>query len=209
MNRAAFLAGLALLAVIWGGPLLTVWRDSFSAHMLAHMGVVALAAPLLAIGLQDRFTSLSMPGWMPITASLVDLMVVWSWHMPVSRALAEASTAATVIEQLMFLGAGMFLWITCLQQPAGDLRSAAVGAFSLLFTSIHMTLLGALLALAPRPLYGGADVTCFGTRLSAGEDQAIGGVLMLLIGAAVYLAGGLFLLVRILRDTPAATGERR
>jgi len=41
-------------------------------------------------------------------------------------------------------------------------------------------------------------VTCFGLVLGAGQDQALGGVIMLLIGAAVYLAGGVFLLARLL-----------
>ena len=63
-----------------------------------------------------------------------------------------------------FLGAGLFLWLTCFgaarrAAPAHD----AAGAFALLLTSIHMTLLGALLALSPRPLYGAGDVTCFGS----------------------------------------------
>ena len=46
MRRLLLLAGLCVLAVVWGGPLLAAWRGSFSAHMVAHMGVVAVAAPL-------------------------------------------------------------------------------------------------------------------------------------------------------------------
>ena len=34
--------------------------------------------------------------------------------------------------------------------------------------------------------------------LDAGKDQALGGVIMLMIGAVVYLAGGVFLLGRLL-----------
>ena len=60
-------------------------------------------------------------------------------------------------------------------------------------TSIHMTLLGALLSLAPRPLYGEGDVTC-------------GGILMLIVGAAVYLAGGIVLVARLL-ETSVQNGE--
>jgi putative membrane protein len=63
---------------------------------------------------------------------------------------------------------------------------------------MHMTLLGVLLALAPRPLYGQGEVTCLGLTLTARQDQELGGVLMLLVGAAVYLAGGVALLARLL-----------
>ena len=83
--------------------------------------------------------------------------------------------------------------------------SPAAGAFALLLTSMHMTLLGALLALAPRPLFGEGTVTCLGLTLGAAQDQQLGGVLMLMIGGAVYLAGGLALVARLLSGRrPAA-----
>ena len=54
MKRLSLVLGLLTLALIWAGPLLSAWRESFAAHMLAHMGVVAIAAPLIAIGVSDR-----------------------------------------------------------------------------------------------------------------------------------------------------------
>lgn len=220
MSRACLALGLALLALVWLGPLLGAYRESFAAHMLAHMGVVAIAAPLLAIGISfapragglaralrgggtkageklRKVEETAALRSLPILASLVELVVVWLWHAPSMRALAESSTVATSVEQAGFLAAGLFLWTACL----ADDRSGR-GAFGLLLTSVHMTLLGALLALAPRPLYGSGDVTCFGVTLTAGQDQQVGGVLMLLIGAAVYLAGGVALLARMLNDPP-------
>jgi putative membrane protein len=190
MKRLALLAGLILLAAIWLGPLLDAWRASFAAGMVAHMGVIAVAAPLIAIGLPERFRpGLSMPA------------ALRTWHAPAMRALATSSPLATAAEQATFLLAGVLLWSTSLAAP-GQRKHALAGAGSLLLTSIHMTLLGALLALAPRPLYGAGDVTCFGIVLDAGQDQQFGGILMLLVGAAVYLAGGLVLVARLLA-TPA------
>jgi len=117
------------------------------------------------------------------------------------RAAAQSSVAASVAEQATFLVAGVFLWSTSFAAP-GERTHAATGAAALLLTSIHMTLLGALLALSPRPLYGTGEVTCFGVVLDAASDQQFGGVLMLLIGAIVYLAGGIVLVSRLLEDTP-------
>jgi putative membrane protein len=209
MRRVSLILGLLTLALIWAGPLLSVWRDSFAAHMLAHMGVVAIAAPLIAIGLSPftrrRWLALTETPLLtlPLIASLVELVVVWGWHAPAARLWAESSTFATVLEQASFLLAGLFLWLTAIG-PKGTPAYDASGAFALLLTSVHMTLLGALLSLAPRPLYGLGDVTCFGLLLGAGQDQALGGVIMLMIGAAVYLAGGVFLLARLLAGR---TGE--
>lgn len=208
MKRSALTAGIILLGLIWLGPLLDLYRASFSAHMLAHMGVVALAAPLIAIGLAGTRWDFSGKSvlFTPIPASLVELLVVWAWHAPALRSMAQASLAVTVLEQASFFVAGLVLWISCVGEGAnGRGQQGATGAFALLLTSLHMTLLGALLALTPRPLYGLAAVTCLGIELSADQDQQLGGVIMLMIGAAVYLAGGVALLARLL----AYSGEQR
>lgn len=199
MRRLALAAGAAILAVIWLGPLLTVWRESFASHMVAHMGVIAIAAPLVAIGLPERWRpGAAMPAAFPVVASLVELFAVWGWHAPAMRAWAEASPAATVAEQATFLCVGVFLWWASFAGPESRSHAAA-GAGALLLTSVHMTLLGALLALSPRPLYGTGEVTCFGVVLGAGQDQQLGGVVMLMVGAVVYLAGGVTLVSRLLR----------
>ena len=207
MRRAALVAGLFVLGTIWLGPLLGAYRESFAAHMLAHMGVVAIAAPLVALGIAGTRLDFSRahPLLLAVPASLLELAVVWFWHVPDLRATAQASSVAAVAEQVSFLAVGLLLWTACFGRnaPTDPARDAA-GAFGLLLTTIHMTLLGALLALAPRPLYGAGEVTCFGVSLTAGQDQQLGGVLMLMIGAAVYLAGGLVLVARLLRDDDVA-----
>lgn len=200
MRRLCLLFGLLCLAAIWLGPLLSTWRQSFAAHMLAHMGVVAIAAPLIGIGLAAQ-AKLRIPA-LPVIASLIELIIVWGWHAPYLRALAENSLAVTALEQASILMAGLLLWTSCL--GAGESREGrAAGIAGLLLTSIHMTLLGTLLALSPRPLFGAGQVTCFGLVLDAQRDQEIGGVIMLLVGGAVYLAGGLVLLAKLLGGTPA------
>lgn len=200
VRRLALTSGLLLLALIWLGPLLVAWRASFAAGMVAHMGVVAVAAPLIAIGLPDRWRpGRGMPPALPVLASLFELVAVWGWHAPAMRALSEASLSATVAEQGTFLSAGLFLWITAFAAP-GERVHAATGAAALLLTSIHMTLLGALLSLSPRPLYGLDEVTCFGTVLDAGQDQQLGGIIMLIVGAVVYLAGGVALVARLVAE---------
>ncbi len=191
MKRAALALGLLVLGLVWFGPLLGTWRHSFSAGMVAHMGVVAVAAPLIVIGLPRRLRpGPSMPAALPVLASLFELLTVWAWHAPAMRAAAEASWMVTIAEQATFLAAGLLLWSTSLAAP-GERAHAASGAAALLLTSIHMTLLGALLALSPRSLYGTGEIICFGTVLDAGQDQQLGGVIMLFVGAVVYLAGGL------------------
>ena len=69
------------------------------------------------------------------------------------------------------------------------------GVAALLLTAMHMTLLGALIALSPRPLYQHAGGLAALTPI---EDQQLGGAIMLVIGGVAYLAGGLWLMVELL-----------
>lgn len=210
MRQVCLYLGLLLLALLWAGVLAFGERESFSIHMIVHMGVVAGAAPLLAIGLSGSRSDLSMrwPWFTPVVASMVELAAVWGWHLPAARELAESSWIVTALEQITFLSAGLLLWLSCLGGAAdGREGRRLAGTFGLLFTSMHMTLLGALLALSPRPLYGNTEVSCFGVPLSAAVDQQAGGVVMLLVGAVVYLAGGVTLLATTL-EPRTTTGGR-
>ena len=198
MNRALILAGLVVLAFAWAGPLPARVPESFAAHMMLHMLVVGVGVPLLAIGLAVGVRLRSQVS-LPIAASLVDLIVVWGWHAPLLHHAARSRPAALALEQASFALAALLVWLVAFGGPGGQRQqSALAGAMTLFFTSMHMTLLGALLALANRPLYP------HGRHHDALADQQIGGAIMLAIGAVVYLAGGLALFARVLRERQPA-----
>lgn len=200
MKTISLSAGLTILALLAITLLASFGEGSFTAHMVVHMGIVAVVAPLVAYGVIDTPRDpLPRMAWMtPMLASIVELVVVWFWHVPALRLTAETSLAVTLVEQASFLAAGLLLWLVCFRPgAAGEGRLA--GAIGLLFTSMHMTLLGVLLALAPRPLYGEGAVSCFGIPLAGAADQQIGGVVMLMVGALAYLTGGIVLFAGLLR----------
>ena len=134
----------------------------------------------------------------PLSASLVELVVVWIWHAPGVRAWSDASLWAGLLEQASFLAGGLLLWLVCLRRETVGGRLA--GAGGLLLTSMHMTLLGVLLTMAPRPLFGTEAVTCLGLVLSPEHDQQLGGVIMLMVGAAAYIIGGVALLAGVVGE---------
>lgn len=203
MQRPLLVVGILLLGAIWLGPLPGLARHAFWAHMTMHMGVVAVAAPFLALGVAggglDPVRRLPRT-FAPIPASIVELVVVWAWHTPALHHLARHTGAGLIAEQGLFLLAGVAVWLSAFGggRPVAAGRTAA-GVVGLLLTSMHMTLLGALLALSPRPLYLHETGMSALTPL---EDQHLGGAIMILVGGLSYLTGGLWLTVTLLRYRP-------
>ena len=195
-KRLFLLTGVIVLAGAWLGPLPALAPHDFSAHMMMHMAVVAVAAPLIAVGAAGSRLDLTYryPAvFSPIPVSVAELLVVWGWHAPVLHHLARSSSAGLVAEQGMFLASGLLVWLASF--GAESRRSgtrAGTGVVALLLTSMHMTFLGALLGLAPRPLYSHGDAVAL-------DEQHLGGAIMLGVGGLSYLLGGLWLSARLLR----------
>ena len=183
--------GALVLALAWAHLGGASGHQPFAAYMAAHMAVVAIAAPLVALGVAGSTwdPAARWPrAFPPLGASLVELGVVWAWHTPALHALARHEPWALVLEQASFLTAGLYLWMSVLGGDAEQRRG--IGVVALLLTAMHMTLLGALLALAPRALYESVHAV---PGLSAVDDQHLGGAVMLVLGAAAYLLGGVWL----------------
>ena len=209
MQAIALAIGVLVVGLAWLGPLSGVAARGFSAHMATHMAVVAIAAPLVAFGLSGRrFDPVRRAPalFRPIPASLVELVVVWAWHAPAWHHAAKHDPRVFALEQAMFAIAGLLLWLSVLGGgPERRSAGAVAGVTALLLTSMHMTLLGALLALTPRSLYPYLD-GWFG--LTPIADQHLGGSIMLLVGGVSYLAGGLWLMTGLLRRTAIVSAHR-
>ncbi|NTS64593.1 cytochrome c oxidase assembly protein [Sphingomonas sp. HHU CXW] len=179
---------------------LSLVHFGMTGHMFGHMLAVAVAAPLLAWRSAGKANTAAGHG-MPLLIAAVELVVVWTWHLPAARDAADMSMTMALVEQAMFLGVGYALWRAALALPAS-------GVAALLLTSMHMTLLGVLIGLAPRPLYA-AMAMHPAPGLDALADQQLGGVVMLVVGGASYCLGGLWMLAGLLRHTASREREVR
>jgi putative membrane protein len=182
------LLGLGLLAALWLGPLPAFAAVSMTAHMALHVAVVAAVPLLLAPRLPLR-----LPAGAIAVVAVVDMAVVWGWHLPAAHLMASLTGAGFVLQQASFLGAGLLLWAAA--ESAGRLG----GATLLLVTAMHMTFLGLLVLLAPRVLYPGV---CGGGPfgLAPLADQQAGGLVMALVGPAIYGCTALARLAPALRE---------
>lgn len=192
--------GFALLAGLWLGPLPAMSRTAFSAHMILHLGLVALVAPLLAVGLSRAGLRVDRPGhigaW-TIAAFLFEMVVVWGWHAPSLHEAAARNLWVFLLQQVSFLAVGLAVWILAFATRTPGAIALAIFGFFLTF--VHMTMLGMLLILAPTLIY--PPELCLGAfGFEALDDQALGGMLMVGWGGLAYLLGALILGSRLLRE---------
>lgn len=181
------LIGALLLAALWLSPLPGLAAGSMVLHMVLHLGVTAVVPALIAPSLP-----VLRLGVMAIVAATVfEMGVVWAWHLPSMHHWARLSGGGFALEQGSFLLAGLVLWIAA--RAAGPFGGAVV----LMSAVMHMTLLGALIGLAPRPVWG--EVCAGHLGLSALQEQQLAGVLMAGGGGALYLVAALSRLGRAIR----------
>ena len=199
----AAVAGTLILAYAWAGPLAALARASFTAHMSLHMTVVAVAAPLIAAGFARGVSDpvrWAPRLFSPIPASGVELAVVWAWHLPALHHATRAHSLAFAAEQLSFLISGLLLWMSVLGgAPSSQVARAPASLAALALTLGHMTLLGVLMSLSPRPLYRHRVLDP-----EALLDQQRGGAVMLVISTIACVAGGLVVGRRLMHTSARA-----
>lgn len=172
----------------------------FTAHMAVHMLLVTLVAPAAALAIANsRFDPVRLaPAWFPpLGAAMIEFAAVWAWHAPALHVAARHDPAMLVAERATFFAAALYLWLSILGGGREVRRGrAAAGVIALALTFAHMTMLGALIALTPRDLYGhGAGGLI---------DLQRGGTLMIAAGTAAYLGAALWLSRAMLAERVAS-----
>jgi putative membrane protein len=176
-------AGWSIAFVAFISPLCALSVSLFSARIAQHMILLLGAAPLIALAL-PRAPTHRAAHW-PLWASAVAFMVaLWYWHMPDPYDATFSSTLVYWCMHITLFGSGIWLWRELLQHRTDRaLEVLAVGAL----TSMQMGFLGAILALAARPLFSWHFFTTSPWGLSPLQDQQLGGTLMWVPGIALFL----------------------
>jgi putative membrane protein len=226
----AFGAGLAVLALMLVLPLHAWGRLRFAPHMLEHELLTMLAAPLLAAGRAGVPYLLALPlawrrrlgGWLaqggvrriwralrhPGVAWALHGAALWLWHAPALFEAALESEAIHYLQHLTLLVTALLFWASLLPRRA-DSKMRLVAIFALFTTSLHSTLLGALLTLSPTVWYASYAGAAGAGGLSALEDQQLAGLIMWVPAGLVYMGAALALLGACLRDDGAPAPRRR
>ncbi|MFN3522672.1 MAG: cytochrome c oxidase assembly protein [Phenylobacterium sp.] len=188
------LIGLAALALAIGfvSPLCALSSALFSARVVHHALLVAVAAPLLAFGLPASGRGPSLAG-----AAGLHAAVFWLWHAPAPYAWALGHDGVYWLMQASLLGTALLMW-RAVRRCCGLAAAAA-----LLATMVQMGLLGALITFAPAPLYAPHLTTTWAWGLSPLADQQLAGLIMWAPMALAYLLAALAIVGRSLSSPRA------
>lgn len=193
-RQACFAIAWTLLFLALVSPLCNLTSALFSARVAQHLAMIQLAAPLLVLsGLLG-----AAKGWRlgPGPAWALHGAVIWLWHMPVPYELALRHESMLWVMHLSLLATALLAWRSVLQPVgAAERGRAMLGLFS---TAVHTGMLGALLTFAQRPLFDYHVLTAPIWGLSGLEDQQLAGLIMWVLGSALYFLAAIWLMARVL-----------
>jgi cytochrome c oxidase assembly factor CtaG len=213
-QAASFWAGWMVLALALLSPLHVLGETLFSAHMAQHELLMVVAAPLLVLGrpLVPGLWALSPPnrqivgsisritwlrrGWSVATrldvATALQIFVVLVWHAPTLYQESVRFESVHALQHTAFLGSALLFWWAVFHGTRARLRYGAA-VLCLFLTTLVTGGLGALLTVAPHPLY---PVYSAGPRawgFTPLEDQQLAGLIMWIPGGLTYLVAALAL----------------
>jgi len=198
-QKASFIAGMVVLFVALGPPL-DDWSDHYLllAHMVQHLLLIMLAAPLLLYGTpawvlepltRNRITN-TIGYWLtrPVMAYLVANAVFVLWHVPLFFEMALRSQPVHGFEHATMLGTALLAWWPILG-PLPQWPRLALPLHSLYYFAMTLpgTAVGAFITFADPGLYAPYDTArrIFGIDLAT--DQQAAGLLMWVALGTVYL----------------------
>jgi putative membrane protein len=220
-RAAAFAAGAVAAGAALGPPLdpLSAWL--LSAHMIQHLVLMLLAAPLLLIGTPLRLARQSgVPAieraagrvahsrvlyavtWPPAAWGLFAATLVGSHFSPLYEAALE-HPAVHAAEHGLYLAAALIFWYPVVGLDPSPWRMGYGLRLLYLTAAIPVqSMIGAALSSATRPLYPHYVIAAAARGTSVIADQQVGGAIM-------WVGGGLPMVSALLLVAAAWAAEER
>lgn len=225
-----FGAGLLTLVAALMSPLDAITASLFSLHMVQHLTLILVAAPLLVLGRPEIALLFAVPrawrpgigrfenraaravagdsdgaGVGPILVILVGTGVLWAWHAPLLYELAARNDAVHTAEHTGFVLTAVLFWATVLRLRTREALGHGLRILYVFAMALQGSVLGALITFAGHPLYTTYAAATRAWGYDPLVDQQLAGLIMWVPPAALYLGVAAYLFVRWL----AAVGEAR
>ena len=221
-----FTGALIVVLVALISPLDALSGALASAHMVQHVLLLLVAAPLLALsspvpvllrgappsvrqatGRWRRQLGLTRDKLRPLRhpAAVWALHVgtIWFWHAGVPYDAALDNHPLHIAEHASFVVTGLLFWRIVL--GARGTVSNGLGILLVFTMAMQSVFLSALLTFASRPWYSGYESTTRRWSLEPLADQQLAGVIMWIPAGLIYLGAALALLVGWIQSTDRNT----
>lgn len=182
------------------GPLDDWAESSTAAHMVQHMLMMIIIAPLWVLsrpfpqwfhaGLKRlaKWHRVARASQYPLTMAYLHAAAIWFWHLPKPYMLAVGNPWWHWAEHLSFLATAVGFWWPVL---LGGRNNRPFALLAVLFTLMHTGFLGAVLTFAADLLYDEARTIA---------DQQLAGLIMWVGGGVPYLIAASWVSYRWLRE---------
>ncbi|HEY2026394.1 MAG TPA: cytochrome c oxidase assembly protein [Gemmatimonadaceae bacterium] len=208
-RAASFAASIGALVLALVSPIDAIAAALFSVHMLQHLLLIMVAAPLMVLGDPLMVMLWALPVGTRCAAArwwkgahrlrrlwhvlrlapiawILHVFTLWLWHMPALYELAIRHELIHAAEHAtFFLTALLFWWLPL--RPHGRRLRPPVAVLYLFGAALQSTILGALITFARRPWYPSHFGTTSAWGLNPLEDQQLAGLLMWVPAGTIYL----------------------
>ena len=174
-------------------------------HMLQHMLLIMVAAPLLLLGKPMTVVFGALPNrplrefllagpvkatlrfiGRPVAAWAIAAAVLWVWHLPALYNAAVESYWLHTFQHFSFFASGILFWWPLVNYPA-RMFSHPLRMVYVLAAAVQSSWLGAVLTLTDEGWYSVYQDTTASWGLTPLDDQQLGGLIMWVPGGIIYL----------------------
>jgi putative membrane protein len=216
-RHASFFSGWSALVLALTSPIHALGEQLFSAHMLQHEILILVAAPFISAA-HPAATCLwafaprhrvYVGGWVhgvestwlfrsishPLSAWVLEVSALWIWHIPALYQATLTSDWVHAAQHLSFFLTAVLFW-SALYGVGRSAMSYGMATLYVFGTAVHCSALGALLTFSTVLWYPAYENTTRFWGLTALRDQQLGGLVMWVPSAAVFILIGLLLFAR-------------
>lgn len=201
----AFAGGLMTAWLAMASPLAAWHEPMLLIHMVQHLLLSALAAPLILLGAPTMPILYGLPRAVarvmrtrivracchaladPLVCWSVAVMVFVAWHVPAIFRIGMTSPAWRVVEQTSFFASGLMFWWPIVQPwPSAPRWPRWSLPLYLFFAMLPCDAIAAFLAFSDRVVYPVVHPVAGPASLTALQDQECAGAVMWLVITLAY-----------------------
>jgi putative membrane protein len=221
-RAAAFIAGLFSVWIALGSPLAALDHQLLTVHMMKHLLLMTVGAPLILLGAPAMPLLFGLPKWImrlslllrsrtppllgrflsnPVFCWLAGTAAVIAWHIPTLFQLGLSSNTWHIVENACFLSAGLLFWRPIVRTRPREAKGPQWSMFMPLYLflgTLPCDILSAFLTFCGRIVYPNYVSTARIWNLSPLQDQECAGALMWVWVTFAYLIPAVVITMQIL-----------